>query len=161
MGECREVRENLDDCLMRKACGCRLLSVPSITLDMYLPEKTSANAGIASVLLLLVVYFGMTLIQSFHLDRLNNQRLVDLQQQVDVLTQRRDQLKDAVSASKTDAFIEREARNHLGLARPGDIVVIDTETSRVLASKTENVARDERLARPLPGAFADWVELLY
>lgn len=65
-------------------------------------------------------------------------------------------LKEEVAVSSEESFIEREARERLGLVKPGEVVVIlPTEKE---ASSSSLVATDRQAARPI---WEQWISLFF
>ena len=80
------------------------------------------------ILLLLVLTVALYFAAAFTGELLSSQRI---DQQVsslsaDIVRLQADnkRLSSAVAGAKTDAFVEREARDRLGLVRPGDVPVV-------------------------------------
>lgn len=74
------------------------------------------------LVLLFSVYICYTLIiQQFKLHKLANQE-AELQTQVRIAVEKRDELKRQIELLHTDSYIEKLAREELGLVKPGELI---------------------------------------
>jgi cell division protein FtsB len=116
---------------------------------------TRANLGnligaIASIYLLIIL-FGVV------------KRNHDLQVQIDGLNaqikslqDQKDQLSYQIRYYQTDAFKEKEARAKLGLATPGESVVILPKDQSATANQSDETAK------PKPKShFSQWIDFLF
>jgi cell division protein DivIC len=81
---------------------------------------------VLTVALYFAAAFSGELIASHRIDK----QVASLTSEIDGLKARNAQLKAAVAEASSDAYVERQAREELGLVRPGDtpVVVVNAPT---------------------------------
>lgn len=90
---------------------------------------------------------------------LQKEKAIDeVKARVEALKKEQEELLKTKEKMESDEFIEREARERLGLAKPGETVVVppDEEALRKFAPKTE----PETFPEELP-IWKRWVELFF
>ncbi|HLQ33183.1 MAG TPA: septum formation initiator family protein [Chloroflexota bacterium] len=82
------------------------------------------------ILLLLVLTVALYFAAAFSGELITSQRIdrevASISADIDRLRAENTRLKAAVAEASSDAFVEREARERLGLVRPGDVPVVVT-----------------------------------
>lgn len=104
------------------------------------------------IFVLLVSFLGIYL--SFNLARgafdsyQNASRLVGVEKRLEAAKSLNQKLKDDLKIKQSQAFIEQEARDKLGLAKPGEVAIVTPtpEASQVLAAdiKLNNLTTPEK-----------------
>lgn len=91
------------------------------------------------IILGIVLILGLSLVRSIAKLANSNQRIVDEETKVAKLQKENRELEEKLKGIKSVEFIEKEARDKLGLAKKGELVVVlpDTETLKSLAPKLE------------------------
>lgn len=90
---------------------------------------------------------------------LQKEKAIDeARERVEALKKEQEKLLETKEKIESDEFIEREAREKLGLAKPGEAIAVppDEETLRKFAPKTEPESFPEEL--PI---WKRWVELFF
>lgn len=108
------------------------------------------------VVLVLAFILSVSLINSISKIAGSNQKITDAQNKLDELGKENKELDSKFHAVKSAQFIERQARDKLGLAKKGEIVVVlpDDNTLKSLAPKVE----DENWSFPDPN-WKLWLKL--
>lgn len=79
---------------------------------------------IAFLIGLFVLYsFGVQVVQM----QQNVQTMKSIQKQIDALEDQNSGLRKDIKRLKTNAYIERQAREKLGLVKPGEKMIVETE----------------------------------
>jgi cell division protein FtsB len=107
-------------------------------------------AGIV-VIVSLVVTLGQTVKRNYDL----NKQITDLQGQMTLLQNQRDELSYNIQYYKTDSFQEREARAKLGMQLPGEQVVVLPKPTATPAP-----AVDTSKAAKKKSNFQQWLDFL-
>lgn len=94
--------------------------------------------------IVLLLYFGTNISSTLYRSVQSRQRLDDMRREVRDLEKQRDQLRHRLAYQQSDRFVEQEARNKLGMARPNETVVILPEQQAVLGEQ----ARSDTAAGP-------------
>jgi cell division protein FtsB len=87
-------------------------------------ERSSTRArltGRAVILALLVVVFGLAAIYPAKTYLAQRDRIAELQAKVEQLAERNDDLGERIAQLHNPAYLERLARECLGMTRPGEI----------------------------------------
>ena len=110
------------------------------------------------LIVLLVILLVWSLAQNIQRIIGSKDKITQAQKIVNELKMQNSQLKKQVELTKSTQFIEREARNKLGLAKEGEIVVIlpEAETLKLLAPIRP---KDEEFL-PKPN-WQKWMELFF
>lgn len=119
---------------------------------MKLKIKSILKWGI----LLLSLLLGLSLVKSIAKIVGSNQKIVDEQLAVTELEKEHEDLVRQLQAVKTSQFIETQARDKLGLAKKGEIVLVlpDEATLKSLAPKI----KEEKFTLPAP-IWQKWLKL--
>jgi cell division protein FtsB len=100
------------------------------------PSQSSKPQPFLYILgIVLLLYFGTNISSTLYRSVQSHQRLDDMRREVSELQKQRDQLRHRLAYQQTDWFVEQEARNKLGLARPNETVVIFPEQTAVLGDR--------------------------
>jgi cell division protein DivIC len=82
------------------------------------------------LVLLFLIYASYTLIvQQIKVHQLSSQE-VELEEQIRYATEERDELKREIELLHTDSYIEKVARDELGLVKPGEFIYKKQGNSR-------------------------------
>lgn len=86
-----------------------------------------------------------------------DKKIEEVKKRVERLKQENETLKKEVDKTTTSEFLEKAARDKLGLAKPGEAVIVlpDEETLKKMAPKID---REEEIALPLPN-WQKWLNL--
>lgn len=103
-----------------------------------------AHLVIAAVLLVVVVSFGREVARRYTINR----ELVGLRSQVNDLQKQKSQISDMIEYFRSPLFQEQEARKKLGLAKPGESVIIVPLTNTNAAASTQQ-EQPELASNPL------------
>jgi cell division protein FtsB len=105
-----------------------------------LPHLSSARV-IFGITALIVVYFLVTFAGSYFRARQADNQASQLQNQIDSMSSQYDRLQALEQYLQSDDYVEKAAREQLGLVKPGEIGIVALPTQ---ASPT-----------PVPGAVGD------
>src|SRR5438132_1694781 len=99
----------------------------------YLKTKLKLISRIS--ILLFTVLLSISLLKSINNIASGNQKIQDAQNKLKELKKQNEELKTKVEGVQTQDFIEKQARDKLGLAKPGETVVVlpDPEILKKLA----------------------------
>lgn len=104
-------------------------------------EKLKNNFNWISKIIVLVI--GILVISSFiqgiSLIRKSDQRIKEAKEKVEIEQKRNEEIKKALDEVTSDFFTEQTARDKLGLAKPGETVIVlpDKEVLRKLAPQRQ------------------------
>jgi cell division protein DivIC len=106
--------------------------------------------------LLLSLILALSLVKSITKIVGSNQKIVDEQTSVTELKKENEDLARQLQAVKTTQFVETQARDKLGLAKKGEIVLVlpDEATLKSLAPKI----KEEKFTLPAP-IWQKWLKL--
>lgn len=118
--------------------------------------KSKIKALIQIGLFLVAILLSFSLLGSISKIIGSNQKIVDAQNKVNLLEKENKDMNQKLQAVKSTEFVEQEARDKLGLAKNGEIVVVlpDEATLRSLAPKLET----EKESLPIP-VWQKWLKL--
>ncbi len=99
------------------------------------------------LIIIVIILLSLSLLGSITRILSANQKLTEANNKILAAQKEQEDLKKKVAEAKSQEFIEKEARNKLGLAKSGEIVVIlpDAQTLKLLAptpEKEENFLPD-------------------
>ena len=105
---------------------------------------------------LITLLLAISLIQSILKITGSSQKITDARQKLENLQQENENLARQLKIVASTEFIEKEARDKLGVAKKGEIVVVlpDKETLTALVPKLE----EEKFSLPLP-IWQKWLNL--
>ncbi|CAN5294448.1 hypothetical protein BH10PAT1_BH10PAT1_7170 [soil metagenome] len=108
------------------------------------------------LILIIILILSLSLIKSISKIVGSNQKLVDASQKVQKLKEENAKLAKNLQEAESPQFVESQARDKLGLAKKGEIVVVlpDETTLRALAPKMES----EKPTLPDP-VWKKWLKL--
>jgi cell division protein FtsB len=78
------------------------------------------------VMLILILVFCFSFVRQEVAMRSIKKEILSKQQELEKLKEKNDRLRDEVDQSKTDAFIEKMARDRLGMIKEGEKSVINS-----------------------------------
>ena len=126
-------------------------------MDTFLQSFKEKLARFSS-LLLIFLSFVLLLSLAKNVLKINkaNQKIEEAEEKVAKLKKENAELEDRLSQVQSEAYIEQQLRDKLGLAKEGEIVVVlpDEETLRKLAPKP--VEEEETLPDP---NWKRWIHL--
>jgi cell division protein FtsB len=125
------------------------------------PARLTSSPLLLMVLVIIIVYFSILILQTLNQGRVRHQQLQQLELEVAELRQQRDEVRTELDQKKTEAFIEREARNKLGLARPNETVVVFPDQSAVLAAERQAPPSENQPAFAFSARLGQWLKLFW
>lgn len=81
----------------------------------------------ALLALLVVLYFGYSSLGQIRLALELRQKIAAVNAQIEAGRQRTEELKKEITYLKSDAYVEKAAREQLGLVKPGEIIFLPAE----------------------------------
>lgn len=114
-------------------------------------EKYSKYLGI-----LLLIGLSTSLFRSYQKASKTKSLIQREKNRVEELKKENEKLEEDLTRVKSEEFIEKQLRDKLGLARPGEVILVlpDAETLKKLAPKIEN--EEEVLPEP---TWKKWMDL--
>ncbi|HEX6977230.1 MAG TPA: septum formation initiator family protein [Patescibacteria group bacterium] len=99
------------------------------------------------LIIVVIILLSLSLLGSIKKILNANQKLTEAKNKIEAAQKEQEELKKKVAEAKSQEFIEKEARNKLGLAKAGEIIVVlpDAQTLKLLAptpEKEENFLPD-------------------
>lgn len=99
------------------------------------------------IIIIVIIILTLSLIGSITRILSANQKLTQAKSKILAAQKEQEDLQKKVAEAKSSEFVEKEARNKLGLAKEGEIIVVlpDTQTLKLLApthKKEENFLPD-------------------
>jgi cell division protein FtsB len=118
--------------------------------------KTKLGRYWRYLLLVLAVFFIISLIRNVFKILSASQRIDEAKARVEKLSGENEALKRQLALSESEAFIETQFRDRLGLSQEGEIIVVlpDAETLRKIAPVT--IEEEETLPDP---TWRKWLKL--
>jgi cell division protein FtsB len=113
---------------------------------------------IINFLFLLIAFsIAVSLIRNIYQAKSANQKLVEAQNRLDELKQQQEELKQQLTQVLSKDFQEKQARDQLGLAKQGEIVLVlpDEEVLRALSPRQK---KQEKPVLPDPN-WKQWLNL--
>ncbi len=122
----------------------------------YLKTKLKLISRIS--ILLFTILLSISLLKSINNITSSNQKIQDAQNKLKELKKQNEELKIKVEGVQTQDFIEKQARDKLGLAKPGETVVVlpDPELLKKLAPERPS----EETELPDPN-WKKWAKLFF
>lgn len=110
------------------------------------------------VFILIAIVLSFSLLGGISKIGSSNQKITDAQNKVDELKQENEELNRQFQIAQSTQFIEQIARDKLGLAKKGEIVVVlpGVDTLRSLAPKLP----EEEFSPPIPN-WKMWMRLFF
>lgn len=109
----------------------------------------------------LLIYFGINITSTLFHSLQNHQRLQNLQQEVAQLKKKRDTLQKQLQYQQSDRFVEREARDQLGMARANETLVIFPHQQNVLGVTSHTAVSRPRANQGWPANLQKWSSLFW
>ena len=108
------------------------------------------------IFLIVALILSISLIQNIRHVAGSGDKINEAEKQISELEKEQKNLQTQVQFVKSDAFVEKQLRDKLGLAKPGELVVVlpDSELVKKYAPKVE----DEEVSLPDPN-WKKWEKL--
>jgi cell division protein FtsB len=116
--------------------------------------KLKRGNALSIVGIALVVYLGFLVFQVVKKNYELSTQINTLGDQINQLTDQKDELNYKVQYYQTDSFKEKEARAKLGLQAPGEGVII-------LPPQTATTQANDAASKPKPANFHQWWSFLF
>lgn len=100
-------------------------------------KKKLSSSFLMILLALLLVYLGYQLFEVYQKNKLINDEMDSLEQEILVLDEKIIDLDSTIEYLESDLFVEEEGRTKLGLAKEGEQVVIITKEKDSLSKDLE------------------------
>lgn len=119
-----------------------------------LKERLAAYINI--FLVFLVILMLTSLARNVFKIKKTRERINKAQERVEKLKQENESLKQRLDKTSTEAFIEKQLRDRLGLAKEGEVVVVLPDEDVIKAAFPEEKEEEEILPPP---NWKRWLEL--
>lgn len=133
----------------------KLHNANSISIIKQMNRKDIIHLVLAIVFIGISINVTITTINIFK----NTNRLKELEKEVVLLEEEKDQIQSSIEYKKTNEYVEDFARNELNMVKPGEEVFVVVKTGNNINSGTE--ITNLKLGNDDKNVFSLWINLFF